>query len=388
MNSRLRGFTRISLWSFCLLALASLCLPIAFAQPPAPPGFLIGPGAGPPTPPGNTIGGVPGANGLNSAYKTPPLSSGQVISVPIAVHNSSPVVLPNWAGVLVEVHLADPSEVDIVAVKVGGVPQPHPFPVSGAGPGSTAAIFTVWHPAAFASGIPLQPSSGIPAITLDLVAKNTNRINNSDVDINFRFADIYHQPGYTSIQRSVHTANTRIHLNPVPGSTIVTRRTPGSTTWQWADSHRILVPSSIHGLPDLHLTANGHQVNSNIPFPNHDPSGQTEFESKYVIPRGVEPTTGHFIHFPAGIVHRVATVIPFHVLGGRLGSTFVNAGSTWATTYSAFIPGSQIFAMPFFATASIGIEHVPEPVAPLLLLSGVVSLVIGFRARRHRQQLI
>jgi hypothetical protein len=245
----------------------------------------------------------------------------------------------------------------------------------------------VWHPAAFGSGIALPPSGGFPAVTLDLRAKNTNRINNSDVDIDLRFADIYHQPSYVTIQRSVHAATTPIHLNPVPGSTIVTRRTPGSTTWQWPDSHRVLVRSSIHGLPDLHLTAGGHQANSQFPFPNHDPSGETQFESKYVIPRGVEPTTGHFIHFPAGIVHRVSTLIPFHLVGGRPGSTVIPAGGTWATTYSAVIPGSQIFAMPFLATASIGIEHVPEPAAPTILLVGLVSLAFGFRARWYRQQL-
>ncbi len=379
MNSRHHSCTRVALLSLCFLALASLSLPTAFAQ------YLTGPGAGPPTPPGTTSGGVPSGVGLNSAFKTPPLSSGQALSVPISIHNSSGAVLPNWAGVLVEVHLADPSEVDITAVKVGGIPVPNPFPVSG--PGSTAAMFTVWHPAAFASGIALPPSGGFPAVTLDLVAKNTNPINNSDVDINLRFADIYHQPGFVSVQRSVHTANTPIHLNPVPGSTIVWRRTPGSTTWRWEDSHRVLVPSSIHGLPDLHLTAGGHQVNSQYPFPQHDPSGQTQFESKYVIPRGVEPTSGHFLHFPAGIVHRVATMVPFHLVGGRPGSTIINPGGTWATTFTAFIPGSQIFAMPFLATASIGIEHVPEPVAPVLLLSGVVSLAFAFRARRRRQQL-
>jgi hypothetical protein len=328
---------------------------------------------------------VPGPGGVISDFKTPDLSSGQVISVPIAIHNSSGAILPNWAGTLVEVHLADPSEVDIVAVRVGGVPQPHPFPISG-GPGSIAATFPVFHPAAFGSGIFLAPSSGMPAITLDLRAKNTNRINNSDVDIDLRFADIYHQPGYVSVQRDVHTATAPIHLGP-GGSTIVTRRTPGSTQWELPNSHRILVRSSINDLEDLHLDANAHQVNSQFPFPNRDPSGNTQFASKYVLPRNVNPETGHFIHLPAGIVHRVATMMAFHRVGTRPGSTIINPGGTWATTYSAFIPGSQIFAMPFLATASIGIEHVPEPAAPLLLLSGVVSLAFGFWARRHRQQL-
>jgi hypothetical protein len=224
----------------------------------------------------------------------------------------------------------------------------------------------------------------MPAITLDLRAKNTNRINNSDVDINLRFADIYHEPDYVSVQRSVHTATAPIHLPAVPGSTIVFRRTRGSTMWHWEDSHRVLVPSNVNSMADLHLTAEGHQVNSQMPFPNHD--GPTNFESKYVIPRGVDRETGHFHHFPAGTVHRVPMRIPFHLVGGRLGSTTIPAGGTWATTFTAFIPGSQMFAMPFLATASIGIEHIPEPVAPVLLLSAVVSLAIGFRARRHRQQ--
>jgi hypothetical protein len=57
------------------------------------------------------------------------------------------------------------------------------------------------------------------------------------------------------------------------------------------------------------------------------------------------------------------------------------------TTFTAFIPGSQIYAFPFLATASIGIEHIPEPAAPILLLSGLVSLACGFRARRRRHQL-
>jgi hypothetical protein len=160
--------------------------------------------------------------------------------------------------------------------------------------------------------------------------------------------------------------------------------------WHWEDSHQVLVPSNVNSMADLHLsvTPGGqvHQANSQFPFPNRDPSGQTEFQSAFVIPRGVNPETGHFHHFPAGIVHRVATLIPFHLVGGRLGSTNIPAGGTWATTFTALIPGSQIFAMPFLATASIGIEHVPEPVAPAFLLGGVVSLAFGFRARRHRQQ--
>ena len=101
---------------------------------------------------------------MNPVIKTPPLAAGDLITIPIDVHNPGPAALPNWAGVIVEVYLMDPSEVDIVAVRVGGFPVPHPFPTSGAttggGPalGNTVAVFTVFNPAAFFSGVSLQPS--------------------------------------------------------------------------------------------------------------------------------------------------------------------------------------------------------------------------------------
>lgn len=358
---------------FSLALSVSLLASSAFAQ------LLVGPGSTPPPPPGS--GAVPSA----PVIKTPRMSAGEIISIPISVHNPGPAPLPNWAGTLVEVHLGDPSEVDIVAVRVGGVPVPHPF-IPNSGPGSTVAIFTAFHPAAFFSGVNLQPSSLFPAITLDLVAKNTNPINNSDVDINLRFADIFHQPGYTSVQY-VTNPGPPIHRVPIPGSTMVLRPTPGSTTWPLPDSHRWLVRSSIHELEDLHLTANGryHAQNSNVhdPFPNAPPS--YPFESKYALPSGANPETGHFIHLPAGIVHRVTTVIPFHRLGNPLSSTMIPTGGI-ISTLVAFIPGSQIYAVPFFATASIGIEHIPEPAAPILLLAGISSFAFGFRARRLRQQ--
>ncbi len=343
--------------------------------------YLTGPGGSPPPTGPGTVGGEPAPGGVNSAIKTPPLQAGELVTIPIEVHNPGPAALPNWAGVLVSVHLADPSEVDIAAVRVGGVPQPHPFPTSG-GPGSTVAIFTVFNPAAFFSGVSLQPSSVYPAISLDLVGKNTSPINNSDVDIELKFADIYHQPGVTLTTYIINTSPNSVHLPAVPGSTFVPRTVQGSTTWPVNDSHRWLVPSSIGGLPDLHLTAGGHQVNSDVPFPNAPPT--VEFESKYALPRNVEPGTGHFIHLPAGIIHRVTSVVSFHLVGGRPGSTSVPAGGI-ISTLTAFIPGSQIYAVPFLATATIGIEHIPEPTAPLLLLGGMVSLACGFRSRRRRK---
>jgi hypothetical protein len=266
---------------------------------------------------------------------------------------------------------------------VGGLPVPHPFPTSG-GPGSTVAVFPVFHPGIVGSGIILPPSGVFPAITLDLVGKNTDPINNSDIDIGLRFADIYHQPGFTLVHQ-VTNPGPPIHRVPIPGSTPVIIPVPGSTQWEWENSHHVLVPSSIHDMAGLHLTAGGHQANSQQPFPNANPS-QNQFQSAFVIPRGVNPETGHFLHFPPGIVHRVTTAVVGHRMGNSISSTFIPMGGV-ISTITAFIPGSQIIAMPFLATASIGIEHVPEPAAPILLIAGIASLAFGFRARRQRRQL-
>ena len=129
----------------------------------------------------------------------------------------------------------------------------------------------------------------------------------------------------------------------------------------------------------------GHRVDSVNPFPNANPG--EDFNSKYHLPNNVNPETGHFIHLPPGVIHRVMSTIPFHVIGGPTSTIVNNLSQVWTVTARTFIPGSHIFALPFAATATIGIEHVPEPAAPILLLGGVACMACGFRARRRRQQL-
>ena len=370
MKTCQRSFRLVSV-AFLLVAVVALLASPAFAQE-----FLIGPGGPLLTPTGGS-----GSNDI----KTPPLTAGETVSIPISVHNPGLNALPNWAGVLVEVHLVDPSEVDITGVKVGGTTVANPFPAAGAG--STVAVFTWFHPAAALSGISLQPislqpGSAFPAITLQLAAKNTDPVNNSDVDIVLRFADIYHQPGGIVQHTVINTGSSPIHFSASAGSTSVLKPVPGSTAWHWEDSHRVLVPSSIDDREGLHLDENGQQPNGDRPFPYAPPT--VAFGSKYVIPRDVNPETGHFIHFPAGNLHRVTSSVSFHVLG-RAGSTTVQPGSV-ISVLTALIPGSQIIAMPFMATANIGIEHVPEPAAPILLLCGIASLAFGFQTRRRRRQ--
>ena len=385
MKSFQRSF-RIASVAFLSVAVVALLAPSAFAQ-----SFVIGPGGLPPTPPGGTTGGqpIPGG-GVNPVIKTSPLSAGQLETVFIDVHNSSGAVLPNWAGVLVKIHLMDPSEVDIVAVRIGGVQQPHPFQVSGAGPGSTTLLIPVFHPAASFSGISMLPSSAFPAITLSLIGKNTDPVNNSDVDIKLEFADIYHAPGYTSFGTTmVHNPGPGTHISTIVGSTDIIRPTRGSTIHVLQEgSYHWLVPSSIDGgLPQLHMTGqgqNGHRADSVNPFPNAA-NPTLNYESKYHLPSG-NPDTGKFIHLGPGTIHRVATNRTFHVTTAFVSSTVVDVSSSFPVGVTTFIPGSSIFAMPFLATATIGIEHVPEPAAPILLLCGIASLAFGFRSRRLRKE--
>ena len=367
MKTFQRSFQMVSV-AFLLVAVVALLASPAFAQTD----FLIGPGGPLPAPAGTTG---------SSDIKTPPLTDGEAVSIPISVHNPGPGALPNWAGVQVEVHLVDASEVDITGVDVGGVPVAlNPF-LSGAN--SNVAVFTWFHPAAFASGISLQPSSSFPAITLHLAAKNTDPINNSDVDIKLRFADIYHRPGATLTWQITNTGPP-IHRVAFAGSTMVlTKFFPGSTYFPIANSHKILVQSDINSMEDLHLTAGGHQANSNNPFPNAGPNNN--FASKYVLPGNANPETGHFHHLPAGVAHVVSTLVSAHRLPNPASSTMIPTGGV-ISTLTAFFPGSTIFAMPFLATANIGIEHVPEPAAPILLLVGIASLAFGFRSRRRRRQ--
>ncbi len=353
--------------AFLLVAVVALLASPAFAQND----FLIAPGGPLPTPAGSTG---------SSDIKTPPLINGQTVSVPISVHNSSGAALANWAGVRVEVHLVDASEVDITGVLVGGVPVANPFPATGAG--STVAVFTAFHAAAFASGTNLPDSGIFPAITLQLAAKNTDPINNSDTDIVLRFADIYHRPGGILTWQVTNPGPGSVHQPGFAGSTSIVTVFPGSTQWPVPSSHMILVNSHVESMADLHLDGNGHTPLGGNPFPNAGP--YNEFESKYVLPRDVDPEGAHFHHLPAGNIHVVSTSVVGHRLGA-VGSVMIPAGGV-ISTLSAFFPGSTIFAMPFAATANIGIEHVPEPAAPILLLCGVASLAFGFQTRRRRRQ--
>ena len=246
------------------------------------------------------------AQGVETDIKTPPLQNSDEFTIPIAVHNINPV--SNWAGVLMEVHILDNTEIDIDAIDPAppmlGVPMANPFGPRSNNSQSVAKLFTAWHPNAPGSGITIPGSVNQPAFIFDGHVKGSNPAGNSDVDVQLRFWNIRHF-GPNNI-----------------GSTIITLQ----------PSVQIYVRSSIQDQQQLH------QPNSIYHFPNNPPAiGE-----------------GHWLH-----LYEPAT---FHLFPGP--------GSTYIAT--------------FLNTATLGIDHVPEPAAGVLMACGGVGLCLAWRARRKR----
>jgi len=344
-------------------------------------GMLLLPGTAFPTP-----GTVP----IPLIQKTAPSSDGDSHTFLIDVHNPGPA-LANWAGVLAKVHVIDPAEVDVASVVLAppsvapfGTPGPFggpfalgPVAVSPFGPpsgnmGSVPVTFTAVHPDYANSGITL-PFSGIyPVIDINVNVKGSSG-DNSDADLTVMVADIFHVPGMT-----FHLPGTP-GGGPRPGSTLVTFFTPGSQVWTWFKSGQAFVTSNIYDVNGLHIahTQGSQHTQGGLPIEENDPLIQ---DSNYYLRRPAQPSTGHWIHVDRTIRwHGLPATTVIHLSGGGPNG---GAGSTVITLF-----GSYLYANPFGPViATLGIEHIPEPTAPILLLGGMASLVCGFRSRRRRMQ--
>ncbi len=176
---------------------------------------------------GDTVG-IDTGSGPVSDFKTPPMQSSQTINLPISVHFGAPnPAYAGWAGAFMQVHLADPNEVDVVQILPAGGhfggSGPYPFGPPSAGAPSAALFFTIWNNNAPQSGINVNPSLVVPFGTLALHAKNTTPINNSDFDLTAIVWNIFHlrgpAPGSTLIplpQSAYVYANPS--TNPIPNS--------------------------------------------------------------------------------------------------------------------------------------------------------------------------
>lgn len=176
-----------------------------------------------------------------SPYKTPPMSDSSTWHIPIDYHN--PFTVPNWAGALMTIHIADPSEVDVDAVGTAdGIITPEPFGPHSNNVGSLTLPFSVWDPNAPNSGVPLPGSAIVPVGGIDVHAKNTDPINNSDTDITVKVYNITHLGPVTALQASQFLtlfASEWIYGNPTSDPTLESsfpepRPEPGQGVWYHA----------------------------------------------------------------------------------------------------------------------------------------------------------
>ncbi len=134
-----------------------------------------------------TVGVVDATGVVNSDYKTPPLTNGQLHTMPLAKHFG--VAKPNWAGVIFGVNVFDLAEIPASAF----FPAPGGFPGL---PGSAGSLTVWWHPNAPNTG--KLPVTSVPYTfgTLSIIAGSTTPANNSDVDATVQAWNIFHvKPG-------------------------------------------------------------------------------------------------------------------------------------------------------------------------------------------------
>ena len=200
--------------------------------------------------------GVPGpSGGLINQFKTHPMVDSEHILVPIVLHN--PNTIPNFAGFRLKVHVLDGTEVSLDPNSTLGpagtsnpsfVPPTHPQST----PGQSIPVFgTVWDPAAINSGFDLPGSQQLPVAVLDLHAKRTTPLNNSDIDLTVMVWNIHHVnqgPGSTHITlKESDYMYGAPNFNPVTLSEFPTDPpAPGQGTWYH-------VGPTVGGVKTVHL---------------------------------------------------------------------------------------------------------------------------------------
>lgn len=160
-------------------------------------------------------------------YKTEPMMASDVAYLMVGLHSTGEGdPLEHWAGARVVIHLADAMEVDVgLIVPVlpstpGGAPVPIHWPVPpSSGQTSSVVSFSVYGLAAQNSGTPIFASEIIPLFELVLHAKNTDFDDVSVWDIQFSFANIFHEEGSNFRTSDLNTAGIDIvheRIPPVP----------------------------------------------------------------------------------------------------------------------------------------------------------------------------
>ncbi len=204
-----------------------------------------------------------GQTGASVDIKSPPLRDSEVWTLPVDFHPS--VDIPNFAGVLMKMHVADATEVDvdkiIPVLDPTGTAPPYdePFGPQSQNQQSVTKWFTAWDPNAQQSGIDLPASQNIHAFDIQLRAKNTDAQNNSDIDLTAMVWNIRHLRD-TPANSQIITLQPSDWAYGFPGqdplglSELPTQNPePGQGVWyhvdpaEWPDGKRLHLTANIPG---------------------------------------------------------------------------------------------------------------------------------------------
>ena len=274
------------------------------------------------------------AQGVVTEIKTPPLQDSDTFTIHISIHNTSPggpgapanPPWAGWAGAIMEMHLLDNTELDVDGFHAK-------LPWRATGPGGTA--FPGPGPTSVLIASPLGPRSQNVQSAPATITFWHPAAPNSGIPIegsqNLPLATgFFHVKGSSPAGNSDVDATFKFwniwHIidNPTGGSTFV--RLEGSDL-VWVTSN-ISNPQQFHTL------------DSQFRFPPNHP---TPFDPN-----------AHWLH--------LTQPVTFHLTGGD---------------FSAFYAT-------FLNTATLGVEHVPEPASAALVGLGLTALAVSRTLRRQR----
>jgi len=271
------------------------------------------------------------AQGVSTMIKTPPLQNSDTFTIHISVHNTAPnPPWAGWAGAIMEMHLLDNSELDIDAIHAGLPMHVGLASIPGAPPGSTVIP---------ASGFLMSPF-GPRSQQAQSVPRDLTFWHPAAPDSGIPIQPSVNQPlgtGYFHVKGSSPAGNSDVDATFRFWNIwhIIGGPQPGSTLLQLHASDRVWVTSNFNNAQQLHTTGSFYRF---PPAPHPSP---------------FQPNA-HWLH--------ITDTVTFHLTGFD----------------------QSVFYATKLNTATLGVEHVPEPASAALIGLGLLSLAGSRTVRRRR----